>query len=76
MRSFISFSACLIAGWMLSGQSHAAGTPDIDQVCEKAGYQRVELEERNGLFVCECKVKGTKIQDHHDARHRDALLHD
>ena len=61
MRSFISFSACLIAGWMLSGQSHAAGTPDIDQVCKTAGYQRVELTERNGLFYCECNLKGEKI---------------
>ena len=61
MRSFISFSACLIAGWMLSGRLDAAGTPDIDQICEKAGYQRVELVERNGAFVCECTLKGTKI---------------
>ena len=61
MRSFISLSACLIAGWMLSGRLDAAGTPDIDQICKTAGYQRVELVERNGVFVCECKFKDTRI---------------
>ncbi len=61
MRSSISLAAFLIASDMLGGQSHAAGTLDIDQVCKTAGYQRVELTERNGLFYYECNLKGEKI---------------
>jgi len=61
MRSVICLVACLISGFLLSGQSAAAGTPDIDKVCKDAGYQRVELTERDGQFYCDCNLKGTKL---------------